>query len=121
MSARNVIKGFESLSPQEVFDMACNHLLTQNASSLNAEGECVYRGPNGLKCAAGIFLTEEGAAECEGSNWFALAMEGRVPHTNRQLIQDLQHVHDGRLAATWSDALRKLAEQYYLVYPSAEF
>ena len=47
------------MTEQEVFNKVWDHIITQGKPSLSGEGKCRYRGPNGLKCAAGIFLTDE--------------------------------------------------------------
>ena len=48
---------------QSLFDYVARHLLRQNAQSLVIFGDrndnsCVYRGPNGLKCAAGCLIED---------------------------------------------------------------
>ena len=43
---------------QEIFDKVATHLLTQ-PRSINDVGDCLYRGPDGKKCAAGILIPDE--------------------------------------------------------------
>jgi len=113
------IPGFEQLTAQQVFDMSASHLLKQmEKSSFNDRPHslCAYRGRNGLKCAAGVFLTDEGAPECddydncgEGSGWSELVSAGLVPDTNWILIQELQKLHDECDPRYWRDRLIDLA------------
>lgn len=44
---------------QEAFDIVKRHLLTQKKISVNHEGVCQYRGPDGLKCAIGALIPDE--------------------------------------------------------------
>jgi hypothetical protein len=46
------------MTPQEIFDTVAVHLMTQGKKSQGA-GECLYRGPDGLKCAAGVLIPDE--------------------------------------------------------------
>lgn len=43
---------------QEIYSTVRQHLLTQNARSAK-NGNCLYRGPNGTKCAAGALIPDE--------------------------------------------------------------
>lgn len=45
---------------QEAFDIAVRGVLGQGRASVDQEGYgCLYRGPNGLKCAAGWIVPDE--------------------------------------------------------------
>jgi hypothetical protein len=44
---------------QRLFGIATKHLLTQGVQSRNANGNCLYRGPNGLKCVVGAMINDE--------------------------------------------------------------
>jgi hypothetical protein len=47
---------------QEVFDYVCRKVIEQGAPSVrfeaNDEGACLYRGPNGTKCAVGFLIDD---------------------------------------------------------------
>jgi hypothetical protein len=47
------------MNAQEIFDKTLFHLRKQKVASVNAEGGCMYRGPNGVRCAAGIHIPPE--------------------------------------------------------------
>lgn len=49
-----------SMTAQEVFDAVATHLLTQNARSVTEDspGTCLYRGPEGRKCAIGALIPD---------------------------------------------------------------
>lgn len=109
------IDGFESLTAQEVFDIAAGHLLKQMKRSENGEG-CRYRGKSGLMCAAGPFLKDECTEKCEGNSWFGLTDDGLVPNANSVLISELQMVHDVTFPSDWPSRLEALAKRYNLEY-----
>ena len=46
------------MTAQEVFDKVVNHLRTQGKRAIDAEGYCVYRAPDGCKCAAGCLIPD---------------------------------------------------------------
>lgn len=93
-------------SAQEVFDQAATHLLRQGVQSINSK-TCMYRSPEGLKCAAGCFISdEEYLTSYEGRSWNLLL---DLPGHHRELIRKLQELHDYRHPNKWGKALRALA------------
>ena len=60
------------MNRQEVFDKVAIHLLTQNAKALNSGGLCVYKTPNGLRCAVGCLIPDGHDALNSGADAFAL-------------------------------------------------
>lgn len=47
------------ITGQELFDIIATHLITQTGLSIDERGKYLYRGPNGLKCAAGFLIPDE--------------------------------------------------------------
>ncbi len=85
------------MTPQEIFDTAVGGVLKQGHPSVAADGSCVYRDPDGAKCAAGFLLTDEEASGCEGhtiDNVCPVRLEAHVI-----LLLRLQDAHDR--AADW--------------------
>lgn len=91
---------------QELFNYVASFLLKQGRRSVGAcSSGCVYRGPNGLMCAAGCVIPDE---------FYDPSMEGEDIHTvfkerrktkgqerfwialekHHALLSDLQEVHD---------------------------
>lgn len=114
----------QTLTDQEIFDTVARHLLTQNQKSLRVDEDgkiyniCLYRGSNGLKCAAGclipdnLYNPEMDSTESDDTSWSfivrkwpALAAIG-----NEKLIAELQDIHDLFPEDDWKDALCNLAE-----------
>lgn len=91
-----------SATAQQVFDQVAVHMLTQKQQSLsysNGVERCVYRGRNGLKCAAGALIADEEYRPCmENKGWDELVFYGTVPADHQFLIARLQEIHD---TATW--------------------
>lgn len=84
---------------QAVFDQVAAHLLTQKKRALRANDlkvdYCVYRAPDGLKCAAGCLISDQEYEEAmEGLSWSDLVSNELVPSTHASLIADLQSIHD---------------------------
>lgn len=78
----------------------------------------MYRGEDGLKCAAGVFIGDDEYQEnMEGKWWSTIAMEYGVPTQIRFLVADLQLLHDETAVDEWSVALRSLAQSYALTMP----
>lgn len=50
----------ENTTKQEVFDFVVRSLHAQGKKSWNRElQKCLYRGPNGVKCAAGFLISDD--------------------------------------------------------------
>ncbi|MCI0527846.1 MAG: hypothetical protein L0Y56_10460, partial [Nitrospira sp.] len=90
------LKTLASATQQEIFNQVAGHLIAQNEKSLSPIGiGCRYRGEAGCKCAAGCLISdEEYGPDWEGKSWFQLIEAGVVPEQNKDLIGELQNVHD---------------------------
>lgn len=99
-------------SAQEVADQVVKHLLTQMKKSEDAPRKnCLYRGPNGLQCAAGCLMSDSEDA---------LVDEGSVPSEHAQLISDFQRIHDYSPVSKWHQYLAVLCSEYGLKFNPPE-
>lgn len=114
-------------SAQEVFDTVIRHLVNQRKASVNGyNGECVYRGPDGTKCAVGCLIPDEVYnVGMEGKNvydllHYAACNEINLPEEiteHRALLKNLQDLHDDYLmlvpivSVNTYDAFRFVAQQ----------
>lgn len=109
-----------TFTKQQTFDIVAKHLLTQGRRATNLDGHiCMYRAPNGDKCAAGCLIPDE---------QYVLSLEGQTVygHTMYDLLRDLGHditlvkvlqrVHDcgdhgpvEEIVPSWPRLLRELA------------
>lgn len=115
------MENIKTLSNQEVFDKAACHLLAQNQKSVSTPGTtipCLYRGPNGLMCAAGPFIPDEMYQEDmeKCGTWDQLILVypilGNVG--NPDLISDLQVIHDASRPCVWKSELKAVARFWNL-------
>lgn len=104
---------------QQVFAQVAIHLLTQKQKSINDINRCMYRGPYGLKCAAGCLIADdEYSFDFEGNSWASLMLDfpTMFPENHKQLIGELQYIHDDVTIDEWYDALTNLAMRHSLNY-----
>lgn len=111
----------DQATPQEVFDQAKNHLLTQNKKALrllnSGDTRCAYRSPDGLKCAAGCFIADdEYVSNMEGMLWGTLVGYLEYGFAHFELIADLQSIHDQCDPLQWVESLQGVANKYNLLY-----
>jgi hypothetical protein len=105
------------MNNQEIFDKVCKHLLTQNIRC-EKEGKCLYRN-NGLKCAIGCLIKDdfynvgiEGRSIENLDVQQALKKSGIDPKESKQLLSDLQFVHDNFNPDNWERKLEVIANKY---------
>ena len=116
---------------QSLFDLVAAHLIKQGRKSVEhphfpesdmLQGSCMYRSPDGLKCAAGALIADEhyspalefcivGTEEVDE----ALRKSG-VPHAMLGLVRALQFVHDKHPPCEWRGALSRCAGVYGLTF-----
>jgi hypothetical protein len=112
---------------QALFDEVALGLLEQNAKSageVESTETCMYRDPDGLKCAVGMVIADEhysptfeGVAALNYKVCDALIASGRITGPNDcrlDLLAQLQEVHDHIQVVNWPGALRRLAEKWSL-------
>lgn len=117
------------MTNQETFDTVVTALRKQEKPSVNEIGECMYRGPNGLKCAAGHLIPDdkynpefEGIAITEWDIGPILKEQGY----DIRLVEELQDAHDsssnyyGYLSKGYLSKLEErfkgIAEKFQLSY-----
>lgn len=113
-----------SLSRQDVFNTVYTHLLTQGARSIDGFGECLYRAPDGRRCAAGVLIADrfyhpsmEGISARVEVVVDALKKSG-VASEDIELVQDLQDLHDDIPVEDWQEELERIAKKYELEVPA---
>jgi len=112
---------------QELFNTIAEHLMKQNAQSINEDGNCLYKDAEGRKCAVGCLIPDDlYDAEIEGR---MIVWDGAIyhlllkviPDVDREgaiLLRELQKVHDRcYLEGTFGDALRAVVTVHDLDLP----
>jgi len=107
---------------QEAFNKVVKHLLAQMKQSSKGDN-CLYRGPNGTKCAIGCLIPDE-LYDPKMENTIAF----NIKHFNNKmlmlfngididLLEALQEVHDQSSPDQWTNNLKLVAENHNLTWP----
>lgn len=124
------------LNKQEVFDKVASHLLTQWEQSIHTDPEtgnteCVYRGDEGLMCAAGCIIPDNiyDAETMEGKVWgyitdtwfeelnVLMDVEG-----TKDMVTDMQTLHDREKDPNvWPERLLGIAQRHGVEYKGFDF
>jgi len=108
------------MTAQEVFDTAVLGVLSQGKPSINHTGDCMYRGPNGLKCAAGHVLKDQDYKrhfDINNLSIYSLSDRIETPYyvkDNKILLSRLQRVHDSKTLgdnSVWLKSFRTKARR----------
>ena len=106
------------MNRQEVFNTVKEHLLRQGTRSIwhYSSSTCLYRGPEGRKCAIGCLIPDEyyqpsmeGIAidSFRGEFDYVLSYLGVNCDDDIEFLQDLQNVHDSYHPDDWATALER--------------
>lgn len=98
------------MTKNEIFDFVLKGILRQGGPSVNKEGECLYRGDNGRKCAIGLLIHDDDyISEFEGlkpwvdmkyvtepidADKLLLLNYLKLKNFNLKFLRDLQIIHD---------------------------
>lgn len=117
------------MNQQEIFNTVVQHLRAQGKQAMGQtlrKGDmCMYLAPDGCKCAAGCLIPpEDYRPEFEGNSIenresaVGVYFKQKFPNSDdRELIQDLQNIHDNGEVNTWESQWRYLASNYGLDMP----
>lgn len=116
------------MNKQEIFNTVVTHLAKQGWQRSTGEGPfketCVYRGPNGRKCAAGALIKDAfytpdlETNEVYGSDVTDALMKSGVPEGEIPFVQRCQWVHDsGRNPGLMQSEFKALATVHRLEFP----
>ncbi len=103
------------MNEQEIFNKVYDHFVTKGQPrSIDDEGSCLYRGPDGAKCAAGLLIPDSHYSPelenvCPGSERIdkVLAELGLAEHS--LFLANLQTVHDNAIDDAVAGRLRNFA------------
>lgn len=114
------------LRAQDVFDIVAVALLRQNARATADGVKCMYRAPDGKRCAIGWLMPDEVYAkrlEFFGVRDIAARLStesgdtgrfARFVYVHMPLLRDLQGMHDANVPAEWPHMLREIARVFGL-------
>jgi len=95
-----LIENNQPVEAQELYDYIVEAIVKQGRPSVGDNDRCLYRGPDGLKCAAGHVIPDSmySPVRIEDKSVDTLRRDGKlseslIPHA--ALIYYLQRAHDG--------------------------
>lgn len=108
---------FKTATRQQCFDKAVTAILAQGRASFSIDredpddrGSCMYRGPDGLKCAIGHLLPDGAVAGHEQRTASFLPAFGGRSMDDLEFFDKLQAVHDD--AASGCDTDHEFVEYF---------
>ena len=116
-----------------IIDTVRSHLLSQNKKSFGEKEEkCLYRGPNGLKCALGVLIPDDkyhvSMESPSEQGWhsimyiiasrFGILVVSEGYTAFDRLMSKMQTIHDRHNVEEWADQLNEL--QASIVFVSKE-
>ena len=116
------------MTDQEVFDKVVTALRKQGRRSsmmqphpeYGSQEICRYRGPRGVKCAAGHLIPDElYDEEMEGKDWNSIVENWpsiAALNLPTDLVSEFQYIHDHHSIGDWETFWGVLAEKYSLAY-----
>lgn len=114
------------MDKQEIFDKVYRELLRQKVPSMH-NGRCLYRGPNGTKCAIGHLIPDELYDEIF-NRMSLLNLPQKVKNhigieEDRYFFGSLQTAHDIFLCESldcWHNQMKQIAKEYNLKFNFSE-
>jgi len=107
---------------QELFDTVATHLIKQGKKSFSKEtGYCLYRGPDGMKCAIGCLIPDSDySIHFECNDLRQLLNSGKLPKNLveeftycKSMLEELQRLHDNEEPNVWKKRLADIAKRYF--------
>ena len=94
---------------QKTFDTMVDHLYKQGGPAINDIGGCLYRGPNGSKCAIGCLIPDEeykDSMEGKSVNYLNIDFDNLK---TKSVCYSMQIVHDefSLFNSTWTQYLNE--------------
>lgn len=109
------IRTLASHSAQEVFDHLAHHLMTMPQRCTQANGIVGalhfgdFRSPGGS-----LIIDADYLLSMEGLSWRSLAHKGLVPEAHRDLIDEIEYIHDSYGEGNWHNRLAEVAQRHGL-------
>lgn len=106
----------------ELFETVKNHLLKQNKRSTKNDTFCLYKNPEGLKCAIGVLIKDEFYKK--GFEGFQLVGDKKIQkavelsiqrnllEAEIRMLDELQFLHDNVDEEDWAEGLKEIYDKY---------
>lgn len=103
----------DEMTAQEVVEASFVHLLEQSKLSrgryLSGHTICMYKGIDGICCAAGIFIQDYNK-DMENATWLNVSKYEHESSNHTDLVESLQNIHDGTEVHNWLSEMRLFCE-----------
>lgn len=102
----------ESATLRTLFDQMADHLMAQGRKSYDElEDICMYRAPDGCKCAVGVLIEQhEYDDDIEGHSVEHILWD--LSYGKLKLLKLFQGIHDGFEPSEWEGRIRLFASSY---------
>lgn len=112
------------MNQQETFDTIVNHLRAQGRPArLQGASFCMYRAPDGTKCAAGVMIPDKLYSHSMEFKSIKAVVDREEYSELRDLlgdnvpiIQALQEIHDDNAVPNWEQGFEAVAHSFQLSY-----
>lgn len=111
------------MTRREIFDRVKTHLLAQGRRATDGTiGPCMYRAPDGARCAVGCLISDEayrpgfeGLGAETRSVLEALRISGvdATEEETQWMLIELQKMHDGYMPSEWPAQLDELERRFF--------
>lgn len=114
---------------QTIFNTVYINIMKQGKASLNGEGKCMYRSPDGSKCAVGHLIEDdEYDDDMEHTNIYGLYDLYFLPKRlagHLELLTQLQQAHDNfssheNFLVRYQEYMKEVAYRFKLIVPDYE-
>ena len=109
------------MTKQTIFNKVVRHLRQQGQKSSDQNG-CLYRGPNGTKCAIGCLIPDKKYnSNMEGRRFDDEEYFGFPEWQTQDIIgflDDLRGIHDDLMVGSWEHAWADVATEHNLKVPA---
>jgi hypothetical protein len=122
------------MNTQEAFTTIVTHLAKQAKKALSvgdgSASYCMYRSPEGLKCALGCLIPDDlyEPAMDSGMGMQASLLLDRYPALKKvlsdvdvQMLGDMQFLHDSCIVSEWGTDARVMADRHHLIMPELDW
>lgn len=112
------------MTNQEAFDTMVRHLRKQGRKSENDQKDyCLYRGPEGLKCAVGVLIPDSEYQKKWDEAGIRVNELGHCQSLNGldlTMLEKMQFAHDCASVDSWEICFERIAARYHLSMPPLE-
>lgn len=111
------------MTNQEAFETMVRHLRKQGCQSISEDGtRCLYRGPNGRRCAVGVLISDGEYQERWDATGVRVDRLGLpwLGDLDMRLLEFMQFTHDHVTPSRWEARFMDAAGTFALTLPPLE-